>query len=90
MKKDLNSTILQAALGVILLAAVFCCIKYVFATRDIRSLNYKLSEGNARRTTMQAFLNDCMAYSEKNPAILPLLETVGIKKNAPIPTKPAR
>jgi hypothetical protein len=39
---------------------------------------------------MQSFLSDCAAYSDKNPAILPLLETVGMKKNVPASTKPAR
>lgn len=90
MKKDLTTTLLQVAIGVILLSSVICCLKYVFASREIRSLNYKLRDANTHRNVVQAFVADCMAYSDKNPAILPLLESVGVKKNAAAPAKPAK
>jgi len=81
MKRDFTTTILQLALAVSLIASVIFCIQYINRSRTARSLNGQVMAINQYRTTVQAFVNECVAYSEKNPAILPILESVGIRKN---------
>ena len=85
MKKDLTTTLLQVALGVILLASVICCLQYVFASREVRALSAQIAGINSYRATMQAYVSECVAYADKNPAINPLLESIGIKRNVASP-----
>jgi hypothetical protein len=61
------------------LSAYFCYLQLKL-TRDARALNAHLSVINAERVGFQALINDCMEYSKKNPAIDPILKSVGLKQ----------
>lgn len=90
MKRDSTTMLLQLAIVASLIASVFFCIQYINRSRTLRSLNGQVTAINNHRALIQAFANECLAYSEKNPAINPVLESVGLKKNAPQATKGAR
>lgn len=80
MKSDKLKLILDCALAVTLTLSVWFCYRYVMFSRDLRSLNFQAATANAHRQTIQALLIDCVEYSKKNPAIDPLLKSVGVKQ----------
>jgi hypothetical protein len=84
MKSTGLTTLLNGALVVCVAGCMILCFQYNMLAREARRVNADLAGINARRNALQALAADCMEYSKKNPAILPILETVGIK-----PTKPA-
>lgn len=82
MKSKGLTTILNGALAVCLVASVILCVQFVFLSRDARQLNTQLAGINAWNNGVQAFVMECAEYSKKNPAMLPILETIGVKPNA--------
>jgi len=87
MKSNTITTILNIVLAVSLLLSVVFCLQYVFATRQLRSSTGELAYINNYIATGRLLVNDCMDYAERNPAINPILESVGVKAKAPAPTK---
>ena len=72
--------ILQGALALSLVLSAYFCYLQLKMTRDARSLSMQLNMVNAERAGFQALFNDCLEYSKKNPAIDPLLKSVGLKQ----------
>jgi hypothetical protein len=92
MKNNPLTTILLGVLTVSALASVVLCWLYISNTRELRSLQSQANMINNNRTVMTALANDTMEYSKKNPAIDPILESVGLKPSkstAPAAAKPA-
>jgi hypothetical protein len=92
MKSNALITALNVVLACFLLMAAFLCIQYVFIARQLRSLTVQVAMINNSRPLLQALENDCLEYSKKNPAIDPILESVGLKPARTAPagtTKPA-
>ena len=92
MKNSPLITILLGVLTVSALASVVLCWLYISNTRQLRSLQSQANMINNNRTVMTALANDTMEYSKKNPAIDPILESVGLKpskSNAPAAARPA-
>lgn len=79
MKSNGLTTILNGALAVCLAASVILCVQFVFLSRDVRQLNIQLTGINAWNNGVQAFVMECAEYSRKNPAMLPLLKTIGVE-----------
>lgn len=82
MKSNGLTTILNAVLAVTLLGCVFLSLQHFFLKRDFRRLNMEVTNINVRRSGVQALAADCVEYSKRNPAILPILQSVGIGKQA--------
>ena len=81
MKRNGLTSILNGALVVCLIASVILCVQFVFLSRDVRQLNAQLAGINAWKNGVQAFVVECAEYSKKNPAILPILKTIGVEPN---------
>lgn len=89
MKSNLANMVLTALLAVSLLLSVVFCLQFMFRVREYRSISGQINIINAERVRLQQLAAECLQYSEKNPAINPILETVGLKpKAAPAGTKP--
>jgi hypothetical protein len=89
MKSNLANMVLTAFLAVSLLLSVVFCLQFMFRVREYRSISGQINIVNAERGRLQQLAAECLQYSEKNPAINPILETVGLKpKTAPAGTKP--
>ena len=73
------------------LASVGLCWSYIGSAREFRALQAQAGMINNNRALIHALANDAMEYSKRNPAIDPILESVGLKpKSAPAAgTKPA-
>jgi hypothetical protein len=84
MKCNTTTAILNGVLAITTLLCVIFCLQFILVTRELRSISGQVANINNYRTGMQALANDCVAYSQKNHAIDPILESVGLKdKNAP-------
>lgn len=91
MKNNLLMTLLNGVLAFFLLASVFLTIKYVVVSRNLRQLNQQMAIINNWRNGALALANDCVEYSKKNPAIIPILQEAGLTgANSAAPTKPAK
>jgi hypothetical protein len=81
MKSNGLTTILIGALAVCLLASAFLSLQFFFLSREARQLNGQLAHINTWNSGVQAFVMECAEYSKKNPAILPILKTIGVEPN---------
>jgi aromatic ring hydroxylase len=92
MKNNPLTTVLLGVLTVsAMLSALLCCL-FITNTRQKNELQSKASEIIMRNNLINALANDTLEYSKKNPAIDPILESVGLKpgKSAQAaPSKPA-
>lgn len=79
MNNPLSTTVLKVVLVVSLVLSVLFCVQYIMVTREARTLSGQVANINLFRNTLQALANDCLAYSQTNPAINPILESVGLK-----------
>lgn len=79
MNNPLSTTVLKVVLVVSLVLSALFCLQYIFVTREARALSGQVANINLFRNTLQALANDCLAYSQTNPAINPILESVGLK-----------
>ena len=91
MKNGPFNAIFLAAVVVSSLWSVWLCYTVISRTRELRELQGRANAFNYRQVGIQALLNDAVEYSKKNPAIDPLLESLGIKQraNAAVTNKPA-
>lgn len=92
MKNNPLTRVLLGLLVVSALASVVLCWLYISDTRQLRALQGQANIINNNRTVMTALANDTLEYSKKNPAIDPILESVGLKPSksgSPAAVKPA-
>jgi len=88
MKKNALTTILLGLLTVSALTSVLLCWLFISNTRKTNVLKDQVGRVINARNLVSALANDAIEYSKKNPAIEPLLESVGYKpgKSAPAST----
>jgi len=72
------------------LASVGLCWGYMANARELRTLQSQTAFINNNRTLVNSLANDAVEYSKKNPAIDPILESVGIKPAKSAPTAAGR
>lgn len=82
MKNNSTATILNVLLGLCLVAAVVLCVQYIFLSREARTLNIQINSITAYNNSARSLVADCLKYGESNPAIYPILQTVGVPKPA--------
>ena len=84
MKINLTNQILYVVLGICLLAAMFFCVQSINANGDYRNYSGRATAINNWQNTVKALALDCIEYSKRNPAMEPLLQSVGVRsKQAP-------
>ena len=72
-------TFLLAALGMSAVLSVIFCALYVSSTRELRLLQGQMTFINGRINSVTALANEALEYSKRNPAIDPILESIGMK-----------
>jgi len=88
MKSNTITSVLNLVLAASLILSLFYCLQFISVSRQIRSYSGQVQYINSYRTGLQALINDCLAYGEKNPTIYPILKTVGVEPKAvAVPTK---
>ena len=92
MKNNSTTTILNWLLTASLLLSMILGFQFFNQTREHRSLLRQVVGYQNRRSVLGLLVNEAAEYSKRNPAILPILESVGIKPAQPASTgvnKPA-
>ena len=86
MKNNQLTTILLGLLTLSALASVVLCWLYISNTRELRGYQTQVAAINNNGAVMRALANDTVEYSKKNPAIDPILVSVGLKPGKTAPT----
>lgn len=81
MKSNMIHSVLTGVLAVSLLLAVVFCLRAINSTRETRKLALQGRQVQFEQVKFQNFANECLEYSKTNAAILPILESVGLKAN---------
>lgn len=77
-------------LALLALGVTGLSFQYVQLTRELNRSQAALAQIEIRQNRIKALVNECVEYSQRNPAILPLLQSIGIKPaNAGASQKPA-
>ena len=77
-----NSPLALVLIGLLLVSVLLNSIliyRHVFLVRDLRQLQYQALTINNNRTIATSLANEALEYSKRNPAINPVLESLGIK-----------
>jgi len=90
MKSNVSNTILTGLLGINLVLSGVFCFRTVMATRDSRRLIRETRAIQMEQARFQSLAAECIAYSDKNPAINTLLESVKLKETKAAPANPAK
>lgn len=92
MKNNGTTTILNCALAIAVIGVGIGALNNYFKTSEARMLQSKIANYQNNQAIMQNLIAETLQYSQRNPAIDPILEAIGAKpgKNAPAAaTKPA-
>lgn len=91
MKNSPFNAIFVAAVVVSSLWSIWLCYTLISRTRDLRLLQAQANVVNYQQAFVANLAGEAVEYSKKNPAIDPLLESLGIKQrsNAAATNKPA-
>jgi len=82
------TAILQGALAFSLLLSVIFFLQFFFKSREFRSLQGQIAQYQQTRMRLNQLVAETVEYSKRNPAIDPILSSVGVK-TAPVAGKPA-
>ena len=82
MKNSPLTTVLLVLLACAAVGGVVLCGMYIHTTRELRNLQYKVQDINAKQAYMNQLANEAPEYSKRNAAIDPILESAGIKLKA--------
>jgi hypothetical protein len=83
MKKSPLTTGLLGVEALLAIATLVLCYSYISKAKELRTLQSQAAFINFRQQAVAALATDCAEYSQKNPAILPILEAVGVKPPRP-------
>ncbi len=79
MKNSPITTVLLVALAILSVWSAISCVKFVSRSRELRRLQNVVGQINFRQAGINALVNESIEYSKKNPAIDPILESIGAK-----------
>jgi hypothetical protein len=90
MKSNVSNTILTGLLGINVVLSAWFCFRAVMVTRDSRQLGREVRAIQIEQARFQSLAAECLAYSDKNPAINPILESVKLKESRTAPASTAK
>lgn len=85
MKNNLVATVLIVLLALTGLWAAFLVLQYNRYSSRANALQARVNEINNSRSIVQALANDALAYSQQQPALVPILQQFGLGSAAPAP-----
>lgn len=78
MNKSPLTSILTGALGLSALVSLILCYLYISTTREARTIQGQVMNATLKRNVVNGLAGEALEYSKKNPAITPLLQSVGV------------
>ncbi len=85
-KNSGTSGILNWALAIAVLGVAIGAINNFFKSREARSLQIQIATFQNKQAIMNNLITEAVQYSQRNPSIDPILESIGAK---PAKTPPA-
>ena len=86
MKNSPLITVLLAAVTASALASLVLCYMCISSSREFRALQSDAMQAQAKLNVVQHLIADAGEYSKSNPAIDPILESIGMKpRSTPAP-----
>lgn len=79
---------LSLVLAVLSLAVAALAFQYVQLSRALNTSQFTLAQVEMRQNRLKALVAEAVDYSQRNPAIDPLLLAIGAKGPAPAPASP--
>ncbi len=71
------------------LATAGVCYWYLQLTRQMSNLQFQVGMINRNRALLQSFAAEAVEYGRHNPAILPILQNIGIRARGEQPAEPS-
>lgn len=81
MKSNSLPAILLGVLAISALASLVLTTMYASSTREFRQLQGQVAMMQNNRMIASQLVTDLLEYSKRNPAVDPVLEATGLKKN---------
>ncbi|MEW6157276.1 MAG: hypothetical protein AB1813_07575 [Verrucomicrobiota bacterium] len=79
MKNNLAGAVLASLLVLLVAATALFSYSYIRSVQKMQHLQVQSAMINFQRNRVQALANDTLEYSKRNPAIDPLLQSIGLK-----------
>lgn len=87
MNRDSFTTVLAVVLLVSVIATAGMCYWYLQSARQLRTAQLQMLAVNRNRALMQQFAGEAVEYGRsRNPALIPILEGVGIRARTEDPS----
>jgi hypothetical protein len=86
MRKNALTSLLVGLVALSVLATSGLAFLYVRSVQKLHRLQFQTAMANRNRSLINSLANDALEYSRRNPAIDPVLQSVGLK---PRPGSPA-
>lgn len=85
-----NSLVVGMAflLAAISLIVAWYAFQFVQLTRALNKAQFTLTQVELRHNRLKALVNESAEYAQHNPAIQPLLQSIGARQSASAPTDP--
>jgi hypothetical protein len=79
MNRDPVTAILAAALVISVMLTAGLCYAYLHVSQNNQSAQREVARLNAQRSLMQPLAAECLEFSRKNPSIIPVLQSLGLR-----------
>ena len=79
MRKSPLPTILLVVMLVSSLASLWYCWRYITSIRELKQLQSQAAFVQNNQAVINTLVGELLEYSKKNPAIDPILESIGAK-----------
>ena len=79
MNRDPVPAILAVVLLVSVTATAGLCYWYLRSTRELQQIQAQVAQVNSRRALMQSLASEAMEYAKRNPAMVPVLQSLGLR-----------
>ena len=88
MRSNPITNLLVGLVALTVLATAGLTIYYVRLVQKLNVLQLQNAVINRNRTLATSLVNDAIEYSKRNPALEPVLQSIGIKTKAGVTTAP--
>ena len=79
------TNLLLGLTGSAVLATVLMVVIYMMAVHRLHQVQYLADRANRSRATLNLLVTDMVEYSKHNPAMDPILQSIGVKTRAGTP-----
>ena len=79
MNREPITLLLAASLFVSVTLTAGLCYWYLQCTRQLQIAQMEVARANANRAAMQSLASESIEYAKRNPAIIPVLQSLGLR-----------